>query len=416
MRILLCSLGSHGDVHPYLALGRELMRRGHAITFATSAHYQALVEGHGIAFTPIRPQAPLDDHAVMARIMDARRGPEAVIKGFVMPALRDTYQDLLRPASQADLLISHVLTYAVPVLAEKLGKPWASTVLSPMVFFSAHDVPVLAPLPMLAKLSVLGPGFNAWFIRQLKKVSHSWSRPVAELRRELGLSPGRDPLWEGQHSPHLVLAMFSPRFGPPQPDWPPNVHVTGFPFLDASDERLDAELERFVSEGERPIVFTLGSSAVRVAGEFYSVAVQAVRRLNRRAVLVAGSGAPALRAQLPSTMTAVEWASFPGLFSRAAAVVHQGGVGTTAQALRAGVPQLVMPFAHDQFDNAERVRRLGCGRILRRARLSETSLACGLEALLANEDITVTARTEGESVRAERGAAQAAEVLLGRFA
>jgi UDP:flavonoid glycosyltransferase YjiC (YdhE family) len=115
-------------------------------------------------------------------------------------------------------------------------------------------------------------------------------------------------------------------------------------------------------------------------------------------------------------MTAVEWASYPGLFSHAAALVHQGGVGTTAQALRAGVPQLVVPFAHDQFDNAERVRRLGCGRILRRTRLAERSLACELEALLTNERIAATAREEGRLVRDERGATHAAEVLLRRFA
>jgi rhamnosyltransferase subunit B len=416
MNVLLCSLGSHGDVHPYLALGKELLQHGHKVTFATSSHYRQLTERHGIVFTAIRPEAPLHDLAIMERIMDARRGPETVIKQHVMPALRDTYQDLLEPARQTDLLVSHVLTYAVPILAEKLGKPWASTVLSPMVFFSAHDVPVLAPLPALAKLRVLGPAFNTWFIRVLKKVSHSWGRPVAELRRELGLPPGRDPLWEGQHSPHLVLAMFSPRFGPPQPDWPQNVHVTGFPFLDAPDEPMDAELESFVNGGERPIVFTLGSSAVRVAGEFYSVAAQSARRLNRRAVLVAGSAAAALNAGLPPTMTAVEWASYPGLFSRAAAVVHQGGVGTTAQALRAGVPQLVMPFAHDQFDNAERVRRLGCGRILRRNRLAERSLAGELQALLANDGLAAGAREESRLVQKERGAAHAAEVLLRRFA
>jgi UDP:flavonoid glycosyltransferase YjiC (YdhE family) len=155
---------------------------------------------------------------------------------------------------------------------------------------------------------------------------------------------------------------------------------------------------------------------VRVAGDFYPIAVQAARRLNRWAVLVAGSAAPALRDQLPTTMIAVEWASFPALFARAAAVVHPGGVGTTAQALRAGVPQLVMPFAHDQFDNADRVQRLGCGRILRRARLSESSLVRGLEALLGNEVITATVRGEGQRVRDEGGAAHAAEVLLRRFA
>jgi UDP:flavonoid glycosyltransferase YjiC (YdhE family) len=210
--------------------------------------------------------------------------------------------------------------------------------------------------------------------------------------------------------------MFASRFGPPQPDWPPNVHVTGFPFLDTADEPLDAELGRFVSGGERPIVFTLGSSAVRVAGEFYSVAAQAARRLNRRAVLVAGSDAPTLRAQLPSTMTAVEWASFPGLFSSAAAVVHPGGVGTTAQALRAGVPQLVVPFAHDQFDNANRVRRLGCGRVLRRSRLSEGLLTRELRTLLADEQTMAAALREGRKIREERGAVDAAEVLLGHFA
>lgn len=415
MKILLCSIGSHGDVHPYLALGRELLRHGHAVTFATASYYQDLIERHGITFARMRPEARMDDHRVMARVMHPRLGPAAVIQELVMPALRDTYADLLEPAAHADLLVSHVLTYAVPVLAGKIGKPWASTVLSPMVFFSAHDVPALAPLPLLARLRVLGPRFNAWLIRLMKWSARSWSRPVAALRRELGLPAGRDPLWEGQHSPHLVLAMFSPRFGPPQPDWPPNVQITGFPFLDPVGEPLDPELERFVRDGEPPLVFTLGSSAVRVAGEFYVVAARAAQKLNQRAVLVAGSGATPLKAHLPPTIVAVEWASYPALFSRAAAVVHHGGVGTTAQALRAGVPQLVMPFAHDQFDNADRVHRMACGQMIGRARLSVRSLVRAVEALLANAEVAATARQEGALMREERGAAHAAEVLLARF-
>jgi UDP:flavonoid glycosyltransferase YjiC (YdhE family) len=147
----------------------------------------------------------------------------------------------------------------------------------------------------------------------------------------------------------------------------------------------------------------------------YSVAARAAQRLNRRAVLVAGAGAAVLKAHLPPTIVAVEWVSYPALFSRAAAVVHQGGVGTTAQALRAGVPQLVMPFAHDQFDNADRVRRLGCGQTIGRARLSARSLVRALEALLANAEIAATACQEAALMREERGAARAAEALLGRF-
>ena len=115
-------------------------------------------------------------------------------------------------------------------------------------------------------------------------------------------------------------------------------------------------------------------------------------------------------------MTAVTWASYASLFPRAAAVVHHGGVGTTAQALRAGVPQLVMPFAHDQFDNAARVRRLGCGQILPRARLAEGSLARELNALLSNDAIATSARRESRLVSAERGATRAVEALLRRFA
>jgi rhamnosyltransferase subunit B len=126
MKILLCSLGSHGDVHPYLALGRELLRRGHAVAFAASSYYRELIERYGIAFAPIRPEAPLDNRAVMAKIMDARRGPESVIRKHAMPAIRESYQDLLGPAAHADLLVSQDLTYAVPLPAEKTGKPWAS--------------------------------------------------------------------------------------------------------------------------------------------------------------------------------------------------------------------------------------------------------------------------------------------------
>lgn len=415
MRILIASLGSHGDVHPYLALGRELIRRGQRVTFATSVGYRELVERHGLEFAPMRPEARWDDLEFMRKVMSAREGPDFLIKRFLMPAVRDMYADLAGPAAEADLLVSHVLTYAVPIMAEKLGKPWASTVLSPMVFFSAHDVPVLAQLPALAGLRRLGPGFNAGLFRLMKWISRPWARPVGALRRELALPPGRDALWEGQHSPRLVLAMFGARFGPPQPDWPSSTVSTGFPFLEPPGGALDPELERFLAAGEKPIVFTLGSAAVQVPGRFFAEAMAAARQLGRRAVLVAGASAAALRDRLPPGMMASEWASYARLFPRAAAVVHQGGVGTTAEALRAGVPQVVMPFAYDQFDNAARVRRLGCGTSIRRNGVSARSLRRGLEAVLDRTEVAAAARREGDAIRPEDGAARAAEVMLERF-
>lgn len=415
MNLLICSFGSHGDINPYLALGRELIALGHDVTLGTSTLYRDYILEHGLSFTPVRPEDFVDDIALVERAIHQRKGPKTLIARIVAPTVRDMYEDLLEPASKADVLVSHVLSFAVPVVAEKLGKPWVSTVLSPIIFLSAHDPPVFAPAPVVAKLCRFGPQWNRILFRFPKWWSRNWTRPVKDLRRELGLSTKADPLWEGQHSPHLVLAMFSERFGPRQPDWPKNVEVTGFPFLDNPDAPLAAEIEAFYEEDEPPLVFTLGSAAVRIAGDFYKVAAEAADRLHRRAVLVAGAQTASLQEFLPKSMVAVEWAAFPALFARAAAVIHPGGVGTTAQALRAGVPQLVIPFAHDQFDNAARVRRLGCGLYLHRSHLSAKRLAGSLEKLLADEAIRTTAMKESAFIREERGAATAAEVLVERM-
>lgn len=229
------------------------------------------------------------------------------------------------------------------------------------------------------------------------------------------MPPGRDPIWEGQHSPHLVLAMFSKRFGSPQPDWPDKAKITGFPFLDPIDAPLEEKAVAFLSQGEPPIVFTLGSAAVIADGEFYRTAARVAQRLNRRTVLVAGPHAASLESSLPSSAIALEWATFPGLFARASVVVHTGGVGTTAQALRAGAPQLVVPFAHDQYDNADRVKRMGCGRVLYRTRVTEKSLARELESLLSSSGYRQTARRERNFIGQEQGTAHAAETIIDVF-
>lgn len=410
MRILLCSFGSHGDIHPYLAVGSELRRRGAEVTFATSTGYRELIESHRLNFVPVRPNTRITDPVRMARIMDARHGPETVVRNLIMPALRDSYADLQEAAANADLIVSHVLTYAVPVLSEKLGKPWLSTVLSPMVFFSSHEMPVMSAAPFLARLRPLGPRVNRWLIGLMKRVSRSWSRPVAELRRDLGLPSGRDPLWEGQHSPHGVLAMFSARFGPPQTDWPPSVEITGFPFLEPPGGPVEGRLEAFLADGEPPLVVALGSSAVHAGEGLFRIARRVTRRLKHRAVFVAGASATELNRDPPAFQLAVEWAPFSALFPRAAAVIHHGGVGTTAEALRAGVPQLVIPFSHDQYDNGDRVTRLHCGRMLPRMQVSEHSLERELMAL-RTEPWSAT-HTLGEAIRGERGAEQAAIAMI----
>src|SRR5262249_27726846 len=155
-------------------------------------------------------------------------------------------------------------------------------------FFSVHDPPVLPPAPLLSKLRFLGPFLYGPMFRFIKWTARSWSEPWHRLRAEIGLTPTPDnPLFEGQHSPVLALALFSKLLAAPQPDWPGQTVVTGFPFYDQSGEAdLPAALARFLDEGPPPIVFTLGSSAVRDAGLFYQHSAAAARLLDRRAVLL----------------------------------------------------------------------------------------------------------------------------------
>jgi UDP:flavonoid glycosyltransferase YjiC (YdhE family) len=416
-RILLSTIGSLGDLHPLIAIGLELHRRGHEVRFCTSETYRAKLESLGFGFDPLRPDlTPENDEAagLVREIMDPKRGAERLVRGLMMPQVEATYADLLRAATgppRIDLLVSGELVYAAPVLAQKLGLKWATYITAPMSFFSAHDPPVLPPVPQLVGVfRRLGPGFNAAVIRLIKLMTRNWSEPVRQLRRKLGLPPGDDPIYEGKFSPQLVLAIFSAILARPQPDWPPNTVVTGFPFYDgvAYPEPLPPLLAKFIKAGEPPIVFTLGSSAVLDPGGFYHHSAEAARLLKRRAVLLIGRNPPP--PGLPEGVTAFEYVRFSELFPHAAAIVHQGGVGTTGQALLAGRPMLIMPYNFDQPDNAARIVRLGVGRVLSRALYSAKRASRELEQLL-DDTYQQRSRELASAVSRENGAALAANSL-----
>jgi UDP:flavonoid glycosyltransferase YjiC (YdhE family) len=204
-----------------------------------------------------------------------------------------------------------------------------------------------------------------------------------------------------------MLAMFSPSFGRPQPDWPPHTTVCGFPFYDEEFAEHTSELDGFLNEGEPPIAFTLGSSAVQAAGRFFEEAITAAGLTERRAVLVAGPNADRLR-ETSRDVLVVRSVPFHRLFPRCAEVVHAGGVGTTAQALRAGVSQVVVPFSHDQFDNGNRVEWMRCGLRLRKRRTASTIASALVENLRARATGTATA---AGSIRAEDGVGTAADTV-----
>lgn len=411
-KIVLTTFGSFGDVHPYVALGLELKERGHRPVIATTPLYREKIEGAGLEFFPVRPDLPPPEVApdLVAKIMEGKKGGEFLFKELIVPHIRDSYEDLRSAALDADLLVTHVITFAGPILAQKEGIPWVSTVLAPASFFSAHDPFVPPQAPGLVKLLRLSPALGRAFLSLARSMIGKWIEPIYKFREELGLPRGLHPVFEGQHSPSLVLALFSELLGSPQPDWPPNTVVTGFPFYDKKDEApLSPELERFLDEGPAPIVFTLGSSAIWVAEDFYRVSIEAASRLKRRAMLLIGDERNRPKEPLPEGIAAFDYAPYGQVLPRAAAIVHQGGVGTTGQSMRAGVPIMVVPFNHDQPDNADRLARLGIARTLPRKKYKPDRVAKELEILLTEGEYASRASEVGRSVRGENGAGKAAD-------
>lgn len=410
-RIVLATIGSLGDLHPAIALALELRRRGHQAEIATSGFYREKVSALGLGFHALRPEMTVVDETMVRRIMDGRRGSAYLLRDLIFPAVRDSHADLARAVAGADLLVASELIYAAPLLAEKGVVPWVSYSLAPISLFSVFDPPLMPGPPGTHLLQSLGPAANRFLRALAKLVSHSWWRPVRDLRRELGLPPTASPFFEGKYSPRLDLALFSAVLAPPQSDWPASTVQCGFPFYDEGGLTigLPSAVEEFLSAGEPPIVFTLGSSAVFAADDFSARSAEAAQILGRRALLLLGQNPPP--ANLPPSILAWDYLPYAGIFPRADAIVHQGGVGTTAQALRAGRPMLVMPFAHDQFDNAARVARLGVARTIARRRYTATNAARELRLLLAEPRYGQAAAGAGARVRAERGVEVACDAL-----
>ncbi len=412
-RIILATLGSFGDIHPYMAIAMELRARGHQPVIATTELYREKMQTAGFDFVSVRPNIPPpeeQDPVTMEKVMHPKSGSGFLLNEMLFPFLREGYDDLLQAVAGADLLLTHPITFAGPLVAQTTGIPWVSSVLAPVSFMSAYDPPVPPFWPRMRHVQIFGPRFVAAFFKQVKKVYRN--KPYNQFRAELGLPDRGSPVFEGQHSPTLILALFSEVLAQPQPDWPPQARITGFAFYDGRNElEMPPELTKFLDDGAPPIVFTLGSSAVWVARDFYRESIAAAKSLGRRAVLLIGDDRNQLPEALPPGMIAVNYAPFEALLARACVMVHHGGVGTTSQGLRAGIPTLIVPFAFDQPDNAAHAARLGCSRTLPRTKYKAARIAKELDSLLGMPDYADRANEIGKRLRSENGAARACDLI-----
>jgi rhamnosyltransferase subunit B len=419
MRVVFTTWGSLGDLHPYLALGIEMRRRGHDVSVATLGQWRQAVRNAGLGFHPIRPDIPPDEtqaRQLVRDLLDPFRGQAHLFEQVFAPVMRESYEDTLaavRADGGADVLVTHQIPLTGPIVAEITGVRWVSGVLLPMAFLSNYDPATPPQAPAVQTIAALHPAIAAGRHRVARWTTRKWVEPTYRLREALGLARGANPLFGGQHSPALVLALFSRVLAQKQPDYPPQTVVTGFAIYDGAEARPpDPELLGFLDAGEPPVVFTLGSSAVWIAEDFYETAVAAVRALGRRAVLLAGERTAALRASvLPASIGVFDYAPHSTVMPRGSVIVHQGGVGTTGQALRSGQPQLIVPFGQDQPDNARRCVALGVARTISRSAFRPDRVAAELRVLLQDEGYARRAADIGAVVREENGARTACDEI-----
>ena len=414
--IAIATFGSLGDVYPYMAIARELQARGHRVAIATNEIYRHLIESEAIEFCGTRPEGSInteEEGEFIGLLSYTQQALDYGISYLIAPHLRATYSDLVELVSQADLVITHHLAFAAILAAEKTGTPRISAALSPASFMSVYDCPSLSPSPTSAYDRAMTLIANDGIYRYFRWQARFWSAPMRQLRAELGLPPSGDLFFEGQHSPDLVLGLFSPLLATPQPDWPSQTRVTGFPLYNYQErEALSPELEQFLQAGPPPIVFTLGSLVVWTQGDFYLEGAIAAQQLGYRSVLLMGKEADRIAShQLPAGACAVKYAPHSAIFPRAAAIVHHGGVGTTAQAMSSGRPMLVVPCAYDQPDNAARLVRLGVARSLDRQHCTADRIAAELKHLLFDPSYATKAAEISREIRAENGVSAACDAI-----
>jgi rhamnosyltransferase subunit B len=396
-RFVVVTIGSAGDLFPFMAMALALRAAGHRVSFLAPAQHEPFVRGSGLDFTGLpADEAVLHDPDLwhptrgFGVVWRATRPGMARIVSFV---------DAL-PADERIVLLVHPLALPEADLcrATRPALKVAAAYLAPQNLPTVHDPLLVGPwrvppwVPFAARRALWRWG------------ARTFIDPVAlpdvnAARAARGLRPMASLLSDLFGLADVSLTLFPAWFAPTQPDWPQTLVRTGFPLFDPTPEAaLAPALLRFLEAGPAPVVFTHGTGNVQARAYFHA-ACAAVQQRGLRAILLTPR-----RDQVPLDLPpAILWQDYVPLrrlLPRVAALVHHGGIGTTAEALRAGTPQLVVPLAHDQFDNAARVEALGVGLGLRAGRVNAARLAAKLMQLTDNAGLTrqcqaVSARFDG---------------------
>ncbi|MCC6492695.1 MAG: glycosyltransferase [Pirellulales bacterium] len=389
MHVILSALGSYGDVLPMVGLGATLHGRGHRVQIIVNPYFQTVVEEAGLELLPL---GSADEYRQLMHHPDLwhpRRGLKLVLSRGAAAYLRDAYRFVESNYSdEHTVLAAHGLDLGSRIFSEKHGAPLATVHFAPFALLTLHATPRYIGAPNMTGWP--RPLKAAMFWAADRWVVDPLMGPVVNgLRHQLGLPAVAHIFSRWNNSTQLVLGLFPEWFAPIQPDWPECTALTGFPLWNPPVAKaVNGEVNEFLASGDAPIVFAPGSANIQ-AGAFFRTAVETCRRLGRRGMLMTQypDQAPA---DLPPSVRRFGFVPFGWLLPRAAALVHHGGIGTCAQGLASGIPQVVMPMAYDQLDNGLRLERLGVGAVVPRRKFKPLRVAAELSRLLEAENVKRT--------------------------
>lgn len=363
MHYVVTALGTAGDVLPFIGIAKQLQSRGHKVTLLTGEAFLLTAQQQGIEAVSILTQAEFDATLRDPTLWQAGRGFVTAVRGFALPAMERAYRYIEQHRQSDTILLGSTLAFGARCAAEQWNIPYLSTHLAPAIFRSTIKPPYFPGLWMPSWMPQYWKDFS-WFMIDKLYYDPLLLGPINAFRKNIHLPLIKRLLQDWMHNKGATLGLFPDWFAAPQEDWVPGAALSNFPLFDGTqDAPISTDLADWVARWGAPIIFTLGSGKVG-SEEFFRQAAAACENLNHPGILLTPNNLP-FADSLPAFVRVEKYLPFSSFLPQAAAIVHHGGIGTTSQALRAGIPQLVLPMAHDQHDNARHIVKLGVGKELR---------------------------------------------------
>lgn len=397
MKILIPTIGSRGDIQPYIALGSGLQKAGYDVTFASHPTFRSLVEFHELNFVPFGPDIDLGlDTAMLRENNHGIDGGFIKVMKYSFDLLERSHEDLMRLVQDADLVfITHTSTGSIE--AELHGK----RIISGNLFAQIIPIPRSKQTLMEKTIGRLMGNVIGMFMTQ----------PMNQLRKKYGMPSLGD---HGVSSTELNLIACSPHIMPPDPRWEPHNKMTGYWFSPEPENWTPPqELVEFINRGEKPVVVSLGAMSLSKhdAGQMVELMIGAALKAQWRMIIQGWETAIAART-LPENVIGVSSIPHGWLLPHCSAIVHHGGFGTTSAGFRAGIPQIIIPHIIDQYIWGNLVAQKGLGpKPISRKKLSRDNLAVAIRSALSDRSLSENASRIGELIRAEDGVGNAVRLI-----